>query len=49
LQYEVQGRDSSFFVDDSQAAEKLAVGNKKVTTVKGYKVCYVVFLDVLST
>jgi hypothetical protein len=42
LQYEVRGRDSSFFIDDSQAAEKLAVANKKVTTIEEYKVCYVV-------
>jgi len=46
LQYEVRGTDSSFFVDDSQAAEKLASINKKITTIKGYKVCYIVFMDV---
>jgi hypothetical protein len=38
LQYEVRGKDSSFYVDDSQAAEKLALVNKKVTTIEGYKV-----------
>jgi hypothetical protein len=46
LQYEVRGIDSSFFIDDSQVAEKLAGISKKITTVKGYKVCYVVFMDV---
>jgi hypothetical protein len=46
LQYEVQGRDSSFSVDDSQTTDKLAIVNKKVTTIEGYKVCYIVFMDV---
>jgi hypothetical protein len=34
LQYEVQGRDSSFFIDDSQSAEKLAIVNKKLLLLK---------------
>jgi hypothetical protein len=39
LQYEIRGSDSSFFVDDSEAAEKLANADRKNTTIKGYKVC----------
>jgi hypothetical protein len=39
LQYEVYGNHLSFFVDDSEAAEKLAVIDMKITTLKGYKVC----------
>jgi hypothetical protein len=42
LQYEVRGKDLSFFVDYSQAAETLAIINIKVTTIEEYKVCYVV-------
>jgi hypothetical protein len=39
LQYEVRGVDSSFFVDDSEAAEKLANADRKITTIQGFKVC----------
>jgi hypothetical protein len=41
LQYEVCGNRSSFFVDDSEAAEKLANTDRKITTIKGYGVCYI--------
>lgn len=37
LNYEVRGVDSSFFVDDSVAAEKLANADRKITTIKGFK------------
>jgi hypothetical protein len=39
LQYEVRGVDSSFFVDDREAAEKLANADRKITTITGFKVC----------
>jgi hypothetical protein len=39
LQYEVCGNHSSFSVDDSEAAEKLAITDRKITTIKGYEVC----------
>jgi hypothetical protein len=38
-QYEVRGIDSSFFVYDSEAAEKLDNADRKITTVNGFKVC----------
>ncbi|XP_021921286.1 nuclear RNA export factor 1-like [Zootermopsis nevadensis] len=37
LRYEVRGSDSSFFVDDYNAAEKLTSISKKITTFKGFK------------
>jgi hypothetical protein len=40
LQYEVCGPDSSFFVDDWEAAGKLADIDEKITTMQGSKVCY---------
>ena len=40
LQYDVRGADSSFFVDDSRTADKLAGVDRKITTFKGFKVCY---------
>jgi hypothetical protein len=46
LQYEVQGSDSTFFVDDRQIAVNLASINKKITTIQGYKVRHVIFVDV---
>jgi hypothetical protein len=39
LQYEVRGIDSSFFIDDSEAAEKLANADRTITTIQGFKVC----------
>jgi hypothetical protein len=38
LQYEVCGRDSSFFVDNLEAAENLAIADRKITTIQGFKV-----------
>jgi hypothetical protein len=40
LQYEVRGTDSSFFVDDSWTADKLAGVDRKIMTFKGFRVCY---------
>ena len=40
LQYDVRGADSSFFVDDSRIADKLASVDKKIMTFKGFRVCY---------
>ncbi|PNF34519.1 hypothetical protein B7P43_G10726 [Cryptotermes secundus] len=37
LNYEIRGIDSSFFVDDSEAAEKLDNADRKIITVKGFK------------
>jgi hypothetical protein len=39
LQYEVCGNHLSFSVDDSEAAEKLAIIDRKITRIKEYKVC----------
>jgi hypothetical protein len=40
LQYEVCGPDSSFFVDDWEAAGKLADIDEKITTIQGCKLRY---------
>ncbi|PNF23518.1 hypothetical protein B7P43_G05619 [Cryptotermes secundus] len=37
LKYEVRGIDSSFFVDDSEAAERLDNADRKITTIKGFR------------
>jgi hypothetical protein len=37
LSYQVRGTNSSFFVDDYKAAEKLASANKKITTTEGFQ------------
>ncbi|XP_069679720.1 nuclear RNA export factor 1 [Periplaneta americana] len=37
LAYEVRGSESSFYVDDSYAAEKLASIDRRITTTKGFK------------
>ncbi|GFG38323.1 hypothetical protein Cfor_01734 [Coptotermes formosanus] len=37
LNYEVRGADSSFFVDDSRTADKLASVDRKIMTFKGFR------------
>jgi hypothetical protein len=46
LQYEVRGTDSSFFVDDSWTADKLASVDRKIATYKGFRVCYGLIMGV---
>jgi hypothetical protein len=38
MQYEVREVDSSFFVGDSETAKKLANADRKITTIKEFKV-----------
>jgi hypothetical protein len=39
LQCEVCGNHLSFSVEESEASEKLAITDRKITTIKGYRVC----------
>jgi len=39
-QYDIRGADSSFFVDDSRTANKLAGVDRTIMTFKGFKVRY---------